>query len=153
LFGLSCDLGSSLAGANGAQRVALRQFGLGLGTAYQVYDDCVDLFGNEEVAGKSLGTDLAKGKLTLPLLVALEHASPSQASEFRTLINRWDGRHTRRLRQLLDLHEALPACRSVIHGFLASARQQLFILEPSPHREALDELAQFLAKQTDELGV
>ena len=43
----------------------MRQFGLSFGTAYQIYDDCVDLFGTEAAAGKSLGTDLAKGKLTL----------------------------------------------------------------------------------------
>ena len=47
--------------ATAAQRDALRRFGLAFGTAYQVWDDCVDLFGSEVAAGKSLGTDLAKG--------------------------------------------------------------------------------------------
>ena len=54
---------------------ALRQFGLAFGTAYQIYDDCVDLFGSEAAAGKSLGTDLAKGKLTLPVLLLWERAT------------------------------------------------------------------------------
>ncbi len=49
-------------------------FLLAIGTAYQIFDDCVDLFGSEAVAGKSLGTDLAKGKLTLPILLLLERA-------------------------------------------------------------------------------
>ena len=56
------------------QRAALREFGAAFGTAYQVYDDCVDLFGTEAEAGKSLGTDLAKGKLTWPVLLAWERA-------------------------------------------------------------------------------
>src|SRR2546425_7515932 len=55
LFALSCDLGAFLSGAHPGQRASLRQYGLALGTAYQVYDDCLDLFGSEETAGKSLG--------------------------------------------------------------------------------------------------
>ncbi len=55
LFALSCDLGACLAGAPPAQRAVLRQFGTALGTAYQLYDDCLDLFGSEAAAGKSLG--------------------------------------------------------------------------------------------------
>ena len=45
LFTLSCDLAAFLGGAGAEQRAALRQFGAAFGTAYQVYDDCVDLFG------------------------------------------------------------------------------------------------------------
>src|SRR5204863_3955488 len=57
LFALSCDLGAYLSGAGAVQRSALRQYGLAMGTAYQIYDDCLDLFGSEVSAGKSLGTD------------------------------------------------------------------------------------------------
>src|SRR6058998_303910 len=74
LFALSCDLSACLSGTTAERRLALRRFGLAFGTAYQVYDDCVDLFGSEAAAGKSLGTDLAKGKLTLPLLLLWERA-------------------------------------------------------------------------------
>src|SRR3954468_350006 len=78
LFALSCDLGACLSGAPAVQRTALREFGLALGTAYQIYDDCVDLFGSEAVVGKSLGTDLAKGKLTLPLLLLWQRADAGE---------------------------------------------------------------------------
>src|SRR5438067_11963562 len=78
LFALSCDLGAYLSGAAPGQRAALRQYGLALGTAYQVYDDCLDLFGSEESAGKSLGTDLAKGKMTLPMIWLFERATASE---------------------------------------------------------------------------
>ena len=54
LFTLSCDLAAFLSNAPQEQRVALREFGAAIGTAYQVYDDCVDLFGTEAEAGKSL---------------------------------------------------------------------------------------------------
>ena len=64
LFALSCDLGGVSERSRPAQRTALRDLAWPFGTAYQVYDDCLDLFGTEAAAGKSLGTDLAKGKLT-----------------------------------------------------------------------------------------
>src|ERR1051325_63043 len=53
LFALSCDLAAFLSGAAPALRATMRQFGLAFGTAYQIYDDCVDLFGSEAAAGKS----------------------------------------------------------------------------------------------------
>src|ERR1051326_2276845 len=90
LFALSCELGAALSGASAAHRNALRRFGLALGTAYQIYDDCLDLFGSEAVVGKSLGTDLANGKLTLPVLIALETASPESQSRFSECILNWE---------------------------------------------------------------
>src|SRR5437763_6016690 len=50
LFALSCELGGCLSGTTPEQRTALRQFGLAFGTAYQVHDDCIDLFGSEASA-------------------------------------------------------------------------------------------------------
>ena len=52
LFALSCELSACLSGTGPDQRLALRQFGLAFGTAYQVFDDCVDLFGSEIAAGQ-----------------------------------------------------------------------------------------------------
>jgi len=59
-------------------RTVLRQFGTALGTAYQLYDDCLDLFGSEAAAGKSLGTDLAKESLTLPMLKFWQNAGAAE---------------------------------------------------------------------------
>src|SRR3954468_24006208 len=83
LFALSCELSAFLAESPPEVRQTMRQFGLAFGTAYQVYDDCIDLFGSEAAAGKSLGTDLAKGKLTLPMLLLWERAD----AEERVLIH------------------------------------------------------------------
>src|ERR1051325_2850690 len=78
LFAASCELGAHLAGANDAVKQALREYGMNLGIAYQIYDDSADLLGHEPKAGKSLGTDLAKGKLPLPILRVIE---PAPAAE------------------------------------------------------------------------
>ncbi|NQU10370.1 polyprenyl synthetase family protein, partial [bacterium] len=72
LFAVSCELGGLLNASPLPAVKGLREFGENLGIAYQIFDDCVDVFGTEKSAGKSLGTDLASGKMTLPVLVVLE---------------------------------------------------------------------------------
>ena len=95
LFALSCELSAGLSVTAAERRTALRQFGLAFGTAYQVYDDCVDLFGSEAAAGKSLGTDLAKGKLTLPVLLLWERADAARARHADSLTHGVAARPTR----------------------------------------------------------
>ena len=72
LFRLSCLLGSRLAGFEDGFVEAASAFGQRLGSAYQMYDDLADFFGEEKRIGKTLGTDLSGGKITLPTLVLLE---------------------------------------------------------------------------------
>src|SRR6266542_3849414 len=153
LFALSCDLGPWLCGARPAERAGLRQYGLALGTAYQVYDDCLDLFGSEALVGKSLGTDLANGKLTLPVLVALERANACDRARLRELIERWNHCNVAPVLGLLDKHEALDEARATIHQFLDTARRCLAALPESESRLALATLTGFLAQQTEALGV
>src|SRR5438477_10664012 len=109
LFALSCDLSSFLSNASAEQRAAVRQFGLAFGTAYQLFDDRVDLFGSEATAGKSLGTDLAKGKLTLPVLLLWERADEGDRRRMQDLIQDWQPGSIRRLGKLLAQHETLNA--------------------------------------------
>jgi octaprenyl-diphosphate synthase len=153
LFALSCELGGWLCGATAAERAGLRQFGLALGTAYQVYDDCLDLFGSELMVGKSLGTDLATGKLTLPVLVTLERANACDRARLRGLIERWNPGNVASVLELLENHDALDESRATIHRFLDAARHCLSALPESENRLALATLTGFLAQQTNALGV
>jgi octaprenyl-diphosphate synthase len=72
LFRASCHLGARLSGHDETFVHAADRFGHHLGIAYQIYDDLVDFAGEEQRIGKTLGTDLATGKFTLPLLLLLE---------------------------------------------------------------------------------
>jgi octaprenyl-diphosphate synthase len=72
LFRISCYLGSKLGGFSADFVDAASRFGRHLGIAYQIYDDLADFFGQEKRIGKTLGTDLQSGKVTLPLLALLE---------------------------------------------------------------------------------
>ncbi len=78
LFRVSCYLGARLAGHGDDFVQAADRFGHHLGIAYQIYDDLADFVGEEQRIGKTLGTDLATGKLTLPLMLLLEQVSPAE---------------------------------------------------------------------------
>ncbi len=153
LFALSCELAACLSGATPSQRTALRQFGLAFGTAYQIYDDCVDLFGSEAAAGKSLGTDLAKGKLTLPLLLTWERATPAERAELEKLITNWHPGAMNQVTGLLARYEILAPSLEVIGDYLVKARQTLRALPETDGRAGLQGLTEYLARQTEALGV
>jgi len=153
LFALSCDLAARLSGATPGQRAALRRFGVAFGTAYQVYDDCVDLFGSETTAGKSLGTDLAKGKLTLPLLLTWERATSAERDELEKLIANWKPAAMSRLTEMFARYEILGLSLEAIGDYLAKARQTLRALPETDGRAGLQGLTEFLTRQTEALGV
>jgi len=152
LFALSCELSAHCGGATTAERTALRQFGMVFGTAYQLYDDCVDLFGVETRVGKSLGTDLAKGKLTLPVLLLWERATPADRARLEHLVREWKPAGLDAVLGLLSRYEVLPSALEAVHGQLAKARQRLRALPESVGRAGLLGAAEFLADQTDALG-
>jgi len=152
LFALSCDLGAYLSRANTVERSALKKFGLAIGTAYQVYDDCLDLFGSEAKAGKSLGTDLAKGKLTLPMIIALERATDAEREQFQASVQDWKPGYLPRVVKWLRKHDALAASRQAVHEYLAAAREAIVSLSESESRAGLFGLAEYLAQQTDALA-
>jgi octaprenyl-diphosphate synthase len=151
LFALSCDLGAYLSGADPGMRSALRHFGLAVGTAYQLYDDCLDLLGSEKSAGKSLGTDLAKGKMTLPMLLLLERAAPAERSMIEGLVTEWEPGHFLKVLDLLRAYGVFQEARLAVHQYLQAARQRLSALPESESRSALYFFAQFLGQQTDAL--
>ena len=152
LFALSCGLSAFLSDATPEEREVLRQFGLAFGTAYQVYDDCVDLFGSEAAAGKSLGTDLAKGKLTLPVLVAWERADAADRARMQELVRAWQPGSMKSMARLLAKYDTLGVSVGVMRQYLDQARQNLSGLRSSASRSSLLGLTDYLSRQTDALG-
>lgn len=153
LFALACSLGVRLAGGPASAQAAMRRYGLALGTAYQIYDDCLDLYGAENSAGKSLGTDLAKGKVTLPLLVFLERAAAPEKAQLLGYLEDWRPEYCTDVRRLLDQHDGLGASIEEIHRFAQLARNELTELGQSTSSVALLHFTDFLLQQTSALGV
>jgi DNA repair protein RadC len=86
LFACAAELSAVINGAPAEVVRRLKNYGAHIGTAYQIYDDCLDIAGDEAETGKTLGTDLRKGKLTLPILTLLESASDFERERCATLV-------------------------------------------------------------------
>ncbi len=151
LFALSTELAALLAGSGTEERRALREYGRALGTAYQIFDDCVDVFGTEKSAGKSLGTDLASGKMTLPVLVVLEKATDEEREKLKELISGWRPHYFDRVLELMRQYDALRDSQRVIWDLLRQAEGHLQRIPAGRGRQALTDLTSFLGRQTLEL--
>ncbi len=139
LIGECCRLGASLAGADGGSSRAACSFGLSLGIAYQIQDDLLDLVGDPSVVGKSLGTDLGKGKLTLPVIRYLATAGPARRGEALRLIQEGDAAA---LGPRLLESGAVEYTRQTSARFIAEAQGELARLPRNAARELLRALAE-----------
>jgi octaprenyl-diphosphate synthase len=148
LFSLACGQGAALTHAPADVVAALQRFGVMLGTAYQVYDDCVDLVGFEERAGKSLGTDLLRGKPTLPVIIAMERATPGERKALRDLLTDWKPGNHAQLVATLQRYDAIAAAVEVVSGMCAEATETLELLPARRGRAGLQQAADFLARHT-----
>ena len=125
LFRVSCHLGARLAGSEAAYVADAARFGRHLGIAYQIYDDLADFFGDERRIGKTLGTDLASGKVTLPLQVLMTRLP---AGECATLTEEICGRQpvqmAARLRQMAEF-DVFSTVTAAVHEEIATAKTAL----------------------------
>ncbi|MFO0930380.1 MAG: polyprenyl synthetase family protein [Gemmataceae bacterium] len=136
-----CRLGGHYAGVSAEAVEALARFGRLLGQAFQIADDLLDLVGQENLAGKSLGTDLEQGKLTLPLIHLLQQAPPSLRDRARQLLTSTDNHRRESLRPCLEAAGSLEYAHSRALALTAEARAELACLPPSPCRTLLEAMA------------
>jgi len=86
LISASCEIGALYGGASLAQQQALRLYGVGLGSAFQMVDDLLDYTGVQEKTGKRVGNDLAEGKMTLPLIEAISRADQEDREKLEKIL-------------------------------------------------------------------
>ena len=108
LFQAAAHAGAVLAGADEKTEHALRDYGLHLGLAFQMVDDQLDYLGTPEELGKNIGDDLAEGKVTLPLIVAMRNGQPEQKAFIEDAI-RNDG--VENLPEMIQLVKATDALK------------------------------------------
>jgi octaprenyl-diphosphate synthase len=141
LCGTSCRVGAMAVGADASTCDALEQYGQLLGTAFQIIDDVLDLAGDAEVAGKTLGKDLQEGELTLPLIRHLSVCSPSERAAFEAMLSDPTPAHCKRIGQILAAGDAIVYARQRAEALVDEARGHLSLLEDSPARASLASMA------------
>ncbi|MEI6862505.1 MAG: polyprenyl synthetase family protein, partial [Verrucomicrobiota bacterium] len=147
LFRVSCQLGARLGGYPEEFAAAAAEFGRYLGSAYQIYDDLADFFGDELHIGKTLGTDLRSGKLTLPLLVLHDRLpAVERAALFEEIAGRRAPDPEARLRQMHEL-DIFATVAAEVQKALAAAESALAPHASQPPAPLLVELAGVLRGQ------
>ncbi len=137
-------LGAYYAGASASQQEALRSYGGDLGVAFQITDDLLDLVGDEQTVGKSLGTDLAKQKLTLPLIRLLAQLAEQDRSAVVELLRQPIQAVRPALCDWLRRTNALNYSYQKAKEYIQRAQSHLEVFPPSPARTALAQLADFV---------
>jgi octaprenyl-diphosphate synthase len=139
-----CRLGAHYAGGDAATVERLTAFGRHLGNAFQIVDDLLDLEGEEQTTGKSLGTDLAHCKMTLPLITLRDQLGKADAARLQALCEEPDAGHGALLYDWLDESGALRAARTTAEDHAAAAAAELRDLPATPARRTLEELTRFV---------
>jgi len=146
LFGGCAQIGGVLGGVPKNQELALREDGFNLGVAFQLVDDLLDFTADQEVLGKPIGGDLREGKVTLPIIYLLQRAG----EEADTLVRRVVAERSvtpedwREIRRLLVEHRVIDSAYEKATEVAEEAKQQLAIFPPSPERDALIALPDFV---------
>lgn len=146
LFAAATDLSAYISGVSPETRAAMNGFGMKLGAAYQIYDDCLDLVGSEDQFGKTLRTDLEKGKLTLPMLYLLEEAGDTQREILQKRIIQQEELDLTVLAGIAEYQGAIGRSLDYATALLREASESLSLLEESAYRQALSEMLNFLLK-------
>lgn len=142
LFGAAAELGARLNDVPPEVSEALRIYGLKVGTAYQVYDDLLDIAGDEKKAGKTLGTDLKKGKLTLPILNLLAASENGQRERLTQIILRGEPEDLAGLCHTAREAGCMLAAAEAGVALIEEGLERLEILPESPYRDALANVGQ-----------
>jgi octaprenyl-diphosphate synthase len=146
LFAVCSRLGAVVAGASEDTESALREYGWNLGMAFQLVDDILDFTSSAKTLGKPVGSDLREGKVTLPLILALERSSPVERGLVETVL-RERGYQSVKLEavlELLDRHQGVERARRRAAVFAEKAREWIGGLPESSSKAALTSVTELV---------
>jgi octaprenyl-diphosphate synthase len=142
LFSACARLGVLMGGADEATEARLGEFSWNLGIAFQLVDDVLDFTSHEKVLGKPVGNDLREGKVTLPLIYALEQATAEERQLVADVLE--DGNYDRaafsKIRCLIERHRGFERVRDRAQAFTDKARAIVNQFPESPYQRALHAL-------------
>src|SRR5687767_3141578 len=146
LFGGCAQIGGMLGEVGAEKEQALREYGFSLGIMFQLVDDLLDFTGAAEALGKPIGGDLREGKITLPLIHLLHHGGPEASDLIRNAVRDRDITPEKwaRLKTLLAEHRSIDYAYQRAVEFGEAAKRNLRAFAPSPEREALMALADYV---------
>jgi octaprenyl-diphosphate synthase len=139
LIAAATRIGAILGEAPKVVEEALAHYGLQVGIAFQMVDDCLDYIGDEEILRKETGTDLKEGKITLPLIYALGQCTSKERKEIQEVVlnEAFSSDGLRRVTALVDKYNGFDYTFNKAQRYVDDGKERLLILPQSPEREAL----------------
>lgn len=143
LFEAATRLGAVINNTSASEEAAMAEYGMRLGTAFQLIDDVLDLSGDSQDIGKNLGDDIAEGKPTLPLLYAMRNGNDKQRTLIRNAIEQGGLNDFSEIIQAVKETGALDYVHEVAKNEAKLACQAIAHLESNKHHQAMIALAEF----------
>lgn len=149
LMSASCQVGGILGRLPEEFESALKVYGYDLGIAFQLADDVLDYEADEAVFGKTAGTDLREGKLTLPLLVALKRCDAAESSLIKNFIisDRLEGSRFQEVVSLVKKYNGIAYTLDLAKSYVTKAKEALSPFKPSIEKESLLALADYVIER------
>jgi octaprenyl-diphosphate synthase len=151
LFEVACRLGADVAGYPAEFSDAAGRFGRHLGIAYQIFDDLADLYADESLIGKTLGTDLQKGKFTLPLLMLLERLPDNEAESLLARLKAGDDEVTEAFTRRLHDYPIFDEVVSCFETELGQASAAIAPFPTFPPTATLQKIADLVRAQLERI--
>jgi octaprenyl-diphosphate synthase len=148
LFEAAAQLGAVLADRPLSEEEALANYGMHLGTAFQLIDDMLDYSDSSAAIGKNIGDDLAEGKPTLPLIYAMRHGAPQEASIIREAILQGGRENIGAITKTIESTGAIAYTTALAKLESERAIAALEAIPESPYKEALISLTEFSVSRT-----
>jgi octaprenyl-diphosphate synthase len=146
LFGGCARIGGMLGRVSAEQGEALQEYGVNLGMAFQLVDDLLDFQGRQSDLGKPVASDLREGKITLPIIHLLQSADGAASRLVGDIVREraMTPQHWEELSRLLGQHRAIDYAYLKAEQYAAAAKKRLYAFPPSPERDALMALPDYL---------
>ena len=147
LFEAATSLGAIISQASAEDEAALSQYGMHIGTAFQLIDDVLDLSGDAVAIGKNLGDDLSEGKPTLPLLYAMRHGNTAEVEIIKHAIEHGGLEDLATVLLAVERTGALQHVRAIADSEAELACAAIAHFADSPYKLAMLTLARFAASR------
>lgn len=144
LCATSCMLGAKFAGATERQIAQAQVYGLSLGTAFQIQDDILDIVGDVRAVGKTLGIDVEKGKMTLPMIHFMRTAPREHQHLLRSLLEGRETDKVEKIRNLILPSNSLQYARDSAQQYIRRAQEALCDFADGEARQVLWAMAEFV---------
>ncbi len=146
LFGVCARLGAVVAGADADTETLLGDYGWNLGMAFQLVDDILDFTSSAKKLGKPVGNDLREGKVTLPLILALENCTPAERAAIGTVLQEraYESVALEAVLALIEKYEGVEQARRQAAAFTGKARALNARLPDSVYKAALYSITELI---------